>query len=110
MKNGGSVAIILLAEMSANQRSAILSQAEKAQKIKKLIADYKRDGYSLNLAAADTEQRPQIDALSVAVGSGKEISGVLTLLSMPGELEKTDISSLLDAMRKTARFCGELMP
>ena len=83
---------------------------EKAQKIKKLIADYKRDGYSLNLAAADPEQRPQIDALSVAVCSGKEISGVLTLLSMPGELEKTDVASLLDSMRKTARFCGELMP
>ena len=110
LKNGGSAAIILLAEMSANQRSAILSQAEKAQKIKKLIADYKRDGYSLNLAAADPEQRPQIDALSVAVCSGKEISGVLTLLSMPGELEKTDVASLLDSMRKTARFCGELMP
>ena len=110
LKNGGSVAVILLADMPTSQRNAVFAQAEKPQKLKQLIADYKRDGYSLNLASSDPEQRPQIDALSVAICSEEQITGVLTLLSMPGELEKTDLSKLLDAMRKTARFCGELMP
>ena len=110
LKNGGSVAIILLSDMPSNQRNAIFAQAGNPQKLKQLSADYKQNGYSLNLASADPDQRPQIDALSIAVCREKQITGVLTLLSMPGELEKTDLTTLLDAMRKTARFCGELMP
>ena len=110
LKNGGSVAVILLADMLSTHRNSILSQAENPQKLKQLIADYRKYGYSLNLASSDPEKRPQIDALSVAVVNSDQIAGVLTLLSMPGDLEKADISSLLDSMRKTARFCGELMP
>ena len=111
IKNGGSVAIILLADMANSKRNALLAQAENPAKLKKLISDYKRDGFSLNAASDDPAQRPQIDALSVPVfAEDKSVCGVLTLLSMPGELAKNDLSELLDAMRKTARFCGELMP
>ena len=111
IKNGGSVAIILLADMANSKRNALLAQAENPAKLKKLISDYKRDGFSLNAASDDPAQRPQIDALSVPVfAEDKSVCGVLTLLSMPGELAKNDLAELLDAMRKTARFCGELMP
>jgi len=110
LKDGGSVAIILLADMPKTPRGAILSQAVNPAKLKQQLADYKRDGYSLNRSSANPEQRPQIDALSVAVCSENEVRGVLTLLSMPGEFEKNDLSVLLESMRKTARFCGELMP
>ena len=110
IKDGGSVAIILLADLPAAKRSNILAQAGNPAKLKQQLAAYKRNGYSLNRASENPAQRPQIDALSVAIGQENKVRGVLTLLSMPGELEKTDLSELLEAMRKTARFCGELMP
>ena len=110
IKDGGSVAIILLADLPAAKRSNILAQAGNPIKLKQQLADYKRNGYSLNRASENPAQRSQIDALSVAICSENKVCGVLTLLSMPGELEKTDLSELLEAMRKTARFCGELMP
>lgn len=110
IKDGGSVAIILLADLPAAKRSNILAQAGNPAKLKQQLAAYKRNGYSLNRASENPAQRPQIDALSVAIGQENKVRGVLTLLSMPGELEKSDLSELLEAMRKTARFCGELMP
>ena len=39
----------------------------------------------------------------------KSITAVVTLLSMPGELAKADLDNLLKEMRKTARFCGDMM-
>ena len=110
IKDGGSVAIILLDDLPPARRNNILDQVANPTKLKQQLADYKRNGYSLNRASENPAQRPQIDALSVAICQENKVRGVLTLLSMPGELEKTNLSELLEAMRKTARFCGELMP
>ena len=110
LKDGGSVAIILLANMPQNKRAAIMSQTQSPGRIQQLINEYQLKGYAVNLASAAPEQHPQIDALSIPVPCKNGINGVLTLLCMPGELGKAYLPTLLESMQKTARFCGELMP
>lgn len=105
LKNGGSVAIILLSDMPQKMQNKIIEQAAAPAELRKLIDDFKRTGSALNPATADSP----VEALSIAVKDKERIIGVLTLLSMPGELSGAPTEKLLEDMKKTARFCGEFM-
>jgi DNA-binding IclR family transcriptional regulator len=75
-----------------------------------MLKAFRRQGYSFYQASGDSAQQSKIDALSLPVYSPeKSITAVVTLLSMPGELAKADLDNLLKEMRKTARFCGDMM-
>ena len=64
----------------------------------------------MNPASAQYRDGAGIDALSLPVtaGDGRTL-GVLTLLSMAGELEHADLRKLLPEMRDTANFCAEVI-
>ena len=109
LKDGGSVAIILLSGMPEARRSGIVTLADEPEKMNQSIEDFKSAGYSFNPASSLVGQHPQIDALSVPVKTNRTISGVLTLLSLAGELEKANLTVLLKEMHQTANFCSKLM-
>lgn len=107
LKNGGSVAIIFLSGMPEKQRSFLVKQTADPEKTNRLIREFEKNGYALNLGSPDLP----IEAMSVAIRghNEEEIIGVLTLLCMPGELAKADLPLLLQKMHKTVGFCGDFM-
>ena len=106
----GSVAVILLAAQPEESLRKLLADVPERETILGRIAAFRRDGYSLYPASAEKVRKTNIDALSIPVtGRGGETAGVLTLLSMPGELEHADPAALLPEMRKTADFCAAML-
>lgn len=111
IREGGSVAAILLSDMSPDRRQKILELCSDPAAMQLMIDKFTRLKYLFYPASDKPGRSLQVDALSVPVLTpGKRISGVVTLLSMPGELAQSDMCSLLKEMRKTARFCGDMMP
>ena len=110
IKSGGSVAVILLSDMAEDKSKKIIASADEPEQMKEMLNAFRRQGYSFYPASGSSEQQSKIDALSLPVFSPeKNITAVVTLLSMPGELAKADLGTLLEEMRKTARFCGDMM-
>lgn len=106
----GSVAVILLAAQPEEALRKLLADAPRREVILERIAAFRRDGCSFYPASAEEGRKSGIDALSIPVtGRGGETAGVLTLLSMPGELEQADRAKLLPEMRKTADFCVAML-
>ena len=106
LAGGGSVAVVILAELPDAERKKLLGNTPEARRIETAIAEFRRDGFSFNPASARFGAHPVVDALSAPVRKGRRLAGVLTLLGMPGELDRADRRSLENELAAAARFCG----
>jgi len=107
LTEGGSVATIILAALTDTERKAVLRGTPDARRIEAAIAEYRRDGCSFNPASAHFGGKPAVDALSVPVMKKRHLAGVLTLLSMPGELADAERQPLVRQLAAAAKFCGD---
>ena len=106
LDGGGSVATVILASLTAAERRAMLKSAPEKRRIDTAVAAFRRDGFSLNPASPRSGEKPAVDALSVPVTKKRRLAGVLTLLSMPGELARADLEPLVRELAAAAKFCG----
>jgi len=104
---GGSVAVIILASLTDAERKNLLRGVPDAGRIGGAIAAFRRDGYSFNPASASSGKNSVADALSIPVTKRRRLAGVLTLLSMPGELASEDRPKLKTELEAAAKFCGD---
>ena len=106
LAGGGSVAVVILAELADAERKKLLANAPEARRIEAAVSNFRRDGFSFNPASAHFGTHPVVDALSVPVRKGRRLAGVLTLLGMPGELARADRKNLENELAAAAGFCG----
>ncbi len=107
LREPASVSTVFLAEDTPEEQKRILGEANLKQ-FKSLLGFYRKNKYCFFKGSSDKDAEYPFDTLSFPLKRDNELLGVISLLSLPGSLEK-NMASIAEKIEKPLEILSEMI-